>query len=665
MSSIDEIKARIDIVDLVSETVELRRSGKNYTGFCPFHENTRTPAFVVFPDTGTWRCFGQCNEGGDIFKFVMKKEGWDFSEALHYLAERAGVQLKPVTPEDEARQEEHEHLRQLLEDAVTFYRHNLFHTSQGAVALEYLQTKRNLKPETIERFGLGYAPDGWETTMQYFLNKGYSVDDLVMAGMVTQRDDGRTYDRFRNRITIPIRDGQGRMCGFGARILVPDDIPKFLNSPQTVLFDKSSLLYGLHLARKAIRRQEEAVIVEGYLDVIAVHQAGFENVVSPMGTALSENHLQMLKSLARRVVLALDPDAAGDKATLRGLQVARQTLERSDDPVFDARGLVGFGARLQADIRVAVLPDGLDPDEIVARDPQEWGTLIQQARPVVVHVMETLTAGRDLNDPLVKTEIAERILPLIEDLPNPIERETYRQQLARLLDIKEDLLHIRKIAPPDRPRRFRRTTPPPPGEDTAPTPLQTIAMVRTAAQARTGFVLSVLLRRPEFLFHIDRKLQVYGLGRLSEDDFPSGAYQRLFLVLSESVNQDIIEPDVYFLDHIDDMLHEVADGLLKDEHNKGDDRHEGTQDETPDERLIEEVLRVILYMRREDFQRRVDYWTSKLQEAQNAGEGEDITPHLRHLVETVETRRKIDSALKGFQGQISTTLLSDTGRLLR
>ncbi|RMF44634.1 MAG: DNA primase, partial [Anaerolineae bacterium] len=329
MSSIEEIKVRIDIVDLVSETVQLRRSGKNYIGFCPFHENTRTPAFVVFPESGTWRCFGQCNEGGDIFKFVMKKEGWDFKEALEHLAERAGVELRPRTPQDEHREEEHERLRALLEDAARFYQHHLFHTPDGAQALRYLQEKRNLSRETIERFGLGYAPDGWEVTKRHLLGRGYTHAELIAAGMVTQRDDGRTYDRFRNRITIPIRDARGRMAGFGARILNPDDFPKFLNSPQTELFDKSSLLYGLHLARKAIRRQEQAVIVEGYLDVIAVHQAGFENVVSPMGTALTEQHLYALKRLTRRIVLALDPDAAGDKATLRGLQVARQAMERT------------------------------------------------------------------------------------------------------------------------------------------------------------------------------------------------------------------------------------------------------------------------------------------------------------------------------------------------
>jgi DNA primase len=276
MSSIDEIKSRLDIVDLVSETVQLRHSGKNYTGFCPFHANTRTPAFVVFPESGTWRCFGQCNEGGDIFRFVMKKENMDFSEALHYLAEKAGVQLKPPTPEEQAVAEEGDQLRSLLEEAVTFYRHNLLNTPPGQQALAYLRG-RGLNDETLEVFGLGYAPNAWEAAIHHFRDKGYEDTDLKDAGLVTERETGGIYDRFRHRIMIPIRDERGRMAGFGARILNPDDVPKFLNSPQTPIFDKSHLLYGLDRARKTIRTSDQAVIVEGYLDVIALHQAGFTN----------------------------------------------------------------------------------------------------------------------------------------------------------------------------------------------------------------------------------------------------------------------------------------------------------------------------------------------------------------------------------------------------
>ncbi len=326
MTAIDEIKARIDAVELIGETVKLRRTGRNYIGFCPFHPNTRTPAFVVFPESGTWRCFGACNEGGDIFKFLMKKEGWDFAETLRYLAERAGVPLEAPNPQRKAEDEEHERLRRLLEEAVTFFRYHLTQTPAGKPALDYLQ-KRGVQPGTLETFGLGYAPDSWDAALAHFTTTGWTTADLIQTGLVTERQDASgVYDRFRNRIMFPIRDGMGRMAGFGARILDPNDIPKFLNSPQTALFDKGGLLYGLDLARKPIRAADQAVIVEGYLDVILLHQAGYTNTVSPMGTALTETQFRLLKRFTRRIILALDADAAGEKATLRGLEVARQSL---------------------------------------------------------------------------------------------------------------------------------------------------------------------------------------------------------------------------------------------------------------------------------------------------------------------------------------------------
>ncbi|HCB02075.1 MAG TPA: DNA primase, partial [Anaerolineae bacterium] len=387
MSTLDEIKSKIDIVDLVSEAgVKLRHAGKNYTGFCPFHDNKKTPAFVVWPETGTWRCFGQCNEGGDIFKFVMKREGIDFKEAMQKLALRAGVEIKEYTRETPEQKEAYENLRKILEDAIIYYRTHLFNNKN---IFNYLKDKRGLTESTIETFGLGYAPAGYDNFLKHFTAKGYSEQDLVNSGMLSEREDGKIFDRFRNRIMIPIRDEQGRMTGFGARIVDPDDIPKFLNSPETPLFSKGRLLYGLDRARKPIRVADQAVIVEGYLDVIALHQAGYENVVSPMGTALTEDQLRLLKKYTRRIVLALDPDVAGQKAVLRGLDAARSAMDKEGELAFDARGLLRNESRLQADLRVASIPDDLDPDEIVARNKEEWKTLIENAKPIVTHVMDS------------------------------------------------------------------------------------------------------------------------------------------------------------------------------------------------------------------------------------------------------------------------------------
>lgn len=556
MSVTDEIKARIDIVELVSESVKLRRAGKSYTGFCPFHTNTRTPAFVVFPDSGTWRCFGQCNEGGDIFRFVMKKEGWDFPETLRYLAERAGVELRPQSPEREIEDKENERLRALLEEAVMFYRHQLLQTDAGKGALAYL-TQRGLLPETIEKFELGYAPDSWDTGFNYFSGKGYTQDEMLQAGLLSEsQDSGRVYDRFRHRVIFPIRDGMARMSGFGARILRPDDVPKFLNSPQTPLFDKGRLLYGLHLARKPIRAQDQAVIVEGYLDVIALHQAGFANSVSPMGTALTEDQMRMIKRYTRRVVLALDADAAGEKATLRGLEVARQALDHSSELVFDARGLLRTEARLQADVRVTTLPEGLDPDDVVLHDADAWKKIVEEAKPIVVHVMESLAAGHNLDDPKLKSEIAARVLPLIADVPNAVERDAYRQQLARLIKVDERALQVTGT-PVQRGRRRPVEKQPSPAPES-----QVQAGSQSLGRSMEAHCLRLLLRQPEIIYSIDRALQAAGLSRIAPQDFENAEYQALAHFIFEALEQEQMEPQSYLAEHVPEPLRDLQAELL-------------------------------------------------------------------------------------------------------
>ena len=636
MSSVDEIKSRIDIVDLVSETVQLRRSGKSYTGFCPFHPNSRTPAFVVFPESGTWRCFGQCNEGGDIFKFVMKKEGWDFPDALRYLAERAGVQLKVPTPEEQAAAEEHGELRSLLEEAAIFYRSQLVSTNLGKEALAYLRNQRGLKDETLEAFGLGYAPAGWESTTQHFRSKGYNDEMLLACGLVTQGESGGIHDRFRHRVIFPIRDERGRMAGFGARILNPDDVPKFLNSPQTALFDKGRLLYGLDRARKPIRTQDQAVIVEGYLDVIALHQAGFANAVSPMGTALTEQQLYLLKRFSRRIVLALDSDAAGDKATLRGLQIARQVMDHEQELGFDARGLLRQEARLKADIRVSVLPEGLDPDEVVNRDPDAWQRLLKEARPIVIHVMETLASGQNLDDPKVKNEIAAQILPLIEDVPSPIERDTYRQRLARLLRVHESSLMTSQPGA-SRSRDNKRGRPVVGRQGQPQSKRQTMTEATSPAMSTyllEAHCLGVLLRRPDLLYQVDRSLQEAKLSRLVAEDFQHGDHQAIFRLLEESVEQDIAEPFNFVVNSLSLPMMELADGILA----------RTTKLDPNDERVLEDLLRGVLDLRRRSLVQNIEYMRFLLEEAQVQG---DLlaTQYMQTLVKQNNLLLSLDQAL--------------------
>ncbi len=630
MSATDEIKARIDIVDLVSETVKLRRTGKNYTGFCPFHANSRTPAFVIFPDSGTWRCFGQCNEGGDIFRFVMKKEGWDFPEALRHLADKAGVVLETHTPEKQAEDEQYARLRGLLEEAATFFRYHLMQTPAGQAPREYL-LKRGLTLPTMEMFGLGYAPDGWDGALSYFTGKGYTQKELLEVGLVTENvESGRVYDRFRHRITFPIRDMAGRMCGFGARILRPDDQPKFLNSPQTPLFDKGRLLYGLDLARKPIRAQDQVVIVEGYLDVIALHQGGFPNAVSPMGTALTEDQVRLLKRFSRRIVLALDADAAGAKATLRGLEITRQALDRSDEMAFDARGLIHHEARLEADVRVTTLPEGMDPDEVVLRDPEEWARIVSNAQPVVIHVMETLAVGRNLDDAKVKSEIAAQVLPLIEDVPNAIERDTYRQRLARLLKVDENAL-VGAGAPAARPggRRAPRINKP----QKAKTPDLGQGSAQLARQLEFH-VLRLLLREPEALYKLDRCLQAAGLARLGVTDFDYTEHQALAKVILASLDQEDLDPEFFVGEHLPDLVQELAQTM----------RAPMAQGEPTSDRLTEDLSLTIIRLRLlrvNDTFNQLRYLQEELQQQNAVTRG----PYDETYFQYAQLRDRLDKAL--------------------
>lgn len=628
MSVTDEIKARIDIVELVSETVKLRRSGKSYTGFCPFHTNTRTPAFVVFPDSGTWRCFGQCNEGGDIFRFVMKKEGWDFSETLRYLAERAGVVLQPPTPEREAEDKENERLRALLEEAVVFYRHHLQQTPAGKEAQAYL-TQRGLLPETIEKFELGYAPDTWDTGFNYFSGKGYSLDEMKEAGLLSEsQDSGRAYDRFRHRIIFPIRDSMARMSGFGARILRPDDVPKFLNSPQTPLFDKGRLLYGLHLARKPIRTQDQAVIVEGYLDVIALHQAGFANSVSPMGTALTEDQLRMLKRFTRRMVLALDADAAGEKATLRGLEVARQALDHTDELVFDARGLLRHEARLQADVRVTTLPEGLDPDDVVLHDADAWKKIVEDAKPIVVHVMESLAAGQNLDDPKIKSEIAVQILPLIADVPSPVEREAYRQQLARLIKVDERALQV-TAAPIQRGRRR------PVEKQPSAAPGAVIqAGSQSLGRSMEGHCLRLLLRQPEIIYSIDRALQGAGLSRITPQDFENAEYQALAHFILEALEQDQKEPQSHLAENVPETLREIQAELLAPL----------PRGEPNASQILDDLMRTLVKLRLLRVDEGIRQMRFMQEELHEQGES-TLTPYHELIPQYIQARGRLEAAL--------------------
>jgi len=424
MSVVDEVKQRVDIVDVVGQYVKLIKSGRTMRGLCPFHSE-KHPSFFVYPEQQSWHCFGACSTGGDVFSFVMKKEDIDFGEALRILAQRAGVILDKKA---EAKTKETDRLHQVNDAAAQFFHDLLLNSPEAEKARKYV-AGRGISPQATANFRLGYSPNKWEALKQHLLERGYTEAELSTAGLVIEREGGETHDRFRHRLMFPICDIRGRVAGFGARAL-DDSMPKYTNSPQTPTFDKSGNLYGINLSKQAVRKQNTAVIVEGYMDTITAHQNGFDNVIASMGTAITEKQVNIIKRLARNVslVLALDADEAGKEAMLRG---------------------VGYENTLDAEIKVIILPEGKDPDDVIKEDAKIWQSLLEAALPIIDYTFDMVTAKLDLTTAKDKSLAVDELLPVIAEIKNPVRQSHYLQKLTRLVSVSERNLEaaLRRIKP--------------------------------------------------------------------------------------------------------------------------------------------------------------------------------------------------------------------------
>ena len=579
MSVTDEIKARIDLVSYVQRHVpSLKKAGRNHKACCPFH-NEKTPSFIVNPERQTWHCFGACSEGGDIFTFAQKANGWDFKEALRELAAEAGVPLRAQTPEQKSESDRLDALRGLVNTAAENFQRRLFEGDASSV-LAYVRDGRGLSDETIRDFQLGFAPESWDWLLNSLRRLGYRDDDIVDVGLAVRSEKGRVYDRFRNRLMIPIRDGRGRVVGFGGRALGADELAKYINSPQSALFDKSRLLFGLDMGRRAIRESGTAVVVEGYMDVIQAHQAGYLNVVAQMGTAMTAPQIQMLApQLASKIVLALDADEAGQSAARRSLEVARETLSQD------------YAGKMSVDLRVLQAPDGMDPDDFLRRSPAAWEALVATAPDVADFVLNSETVLLADDASVIEREaVALRLLPILMASENNIYRQENIQKLARrlrfserdLIALAQDRLPIQRPAeaqtptsgaPPDIWIDDGETLPPEASEFGEPTvDAAAPASGRPAERAIELYCLSLLIKNPNLLYLVNRRLRELAGGdddllrgplrALGVEDFTQSEYRILMAHLQDSMAQDGREPLEYLESEIGADLQAKYEALL-------------------------------------------------------------------------------------------------------
>lgn len=499
---LEKIKSQNDIVDVISERVRLRKSGRNFTGLCPFH-NEKTPSFSVSQEKQIYKCFG-CGEAGNVISFVMKEKDLPFIEAVKYLANRANIPLEMNNGEKSKSAKKKDLLYRVNVEAAKFFFSNLMNNQN---AKEYF-LNRGIKEETIKKFGLGFANDSWNSLMFYLRKKGINDVLLEEAGLISvNKEKGRKYDRFRNRVMFPVFDYQGRVIGFGGRVL-DDSKPKYLNSPETLVFQKGTNLYGLNFALKHNMSERYFVIVEGYMDLISLHQYGITNVVASLGTALTINQARLLKRYADKVIISYDADMAGQMATLRGLEILRTA---------------GF------DVRVLNIPQGKDPDEYVRSNGKEaFLKLINSAEPLIDYRMKKAEEGIDFKNSQSLILYAKRIMEIISDL-DPVEKDVYIKKASENTGIKEQTLYdiLKSKMKGNRENNFRNNK----EED------------RSKLYVEPGFlkaersILKIMLKNKEYLQYIEE--------RISENDFILLEHKEIFTVIMLAKGENINNIDSF------------------------------------------------------------------------------------------------------------------------
>jgi DNA primase len=596
--AVAEVRDRTEIVDLVSTYVQLKKTGRSFKGLCPFHQE-KTPSFVVFPESGNFHCFG-CGRGGDVFTFYMGVEHVEFREALQELAKRAGIELvnaPSLPPEVDAHRNR---LIELNELATTYYANVLRNTTPGAAGRDVL-TQRGVSAEIAERFGLGFAPDG-DALGRYLNQRGVAPALAAEAGLLSVRESGGYRDRFRNRLLFPIRTREGRVVGFGGRAL-GDAMPKYLNSPQSVIFDKSTLLFGLDLAQEAIRRDDQVVIVEGYMDAIAAHQFGYANVVAAMGTAVTEQQIGLVKRLSRNIVLALDADAAGQGATVRSLEMLPGALDQELTPIGAERDasrpraetMIVWQRRFKSQISIVRLPEGKDPDELIRRDAASWPAVVASAQPFLDFYIDAAISAVDPADAPAKAAAVRRLMPLLEAAGDQVVQAHYAGIIARKLQLPESsvLRELRRSAVRSTAPRSSRVAPP----------------ATAARSSNEDHLLALLLRHREICQHV--------LPLVPMDVLADARNRELLRVLQDSEIPLNMAAEM-IVAGLDDAVADHAEALME--------RLEQTPPQYPGQ-IERDARRALIRLEKERF----DYLMSQLQSSISAAEETDDLEALSDL----------------------------------
>ncbi|WP_176212594.1 DNA primase [Clostridium acidisoli] len=489
---IEKIKYENDIVDVISEKVRLKKSGRNYTGLCPFH-NEKSPSFSVSRDKQIYKCFG-CGEAGNVITFVMKTRNISFIDAVRILAERVHIDLDFLESGNNKKNNANEKLLKLNVDAARFFFSNL---KQNERANEYF-LRRGITQNTIRKFGLGYAIDDWHGAMNYLLRKGYTEKELLTNGLIIKNDKGNRYDRFRNRIMFPVFDYRGKVIGFGGRVM-DDSKPKYLNSPETPLFKKGINLYGLNFALKN-QNSRTFIIVEGYMDCIALHQCGITNAVASLGTALTQSQAKLLKRYADNIIISYDADTAGQKATIRGLKILKDN------------GL---------EVKVLKVPRGKDPDEFVRKNGREaFEELIKNAMPLIDYRIKSVEEGLNLSDDEQKMKYIKKTADILMEL-DPVEKDIYVKKIAEATGVKEQAIYDQLAG------EIRKST----------NNLQTMNNMDEIGQKL--YIEPAYLKAERLLLKLltlDKDAYTYITNKISIDDFNMESHKKIFNIILENLN---------------------------------------------------------------------------------------------------------------------------------